>query len=144
MTTAPARRDDATTEWYDALAADRLMLKRCPAGHDSRPDVLACDVCGDDDLGWSPAGGQAAVVGLAVDHAVGTTVVIAELAEGPWLLTRLEGRAVALGDAVIVTVVHPDDGEAYPVVAAARTPDGRAAHDEDSYTDRTYGQRSEK
>ncbi|MFC5992838.1 Zn-ribbon domain-containing OB-fold protein [Pseudonocardia hispaniensis] len=98
---------------------DRLLLRRCPAGHYSRPDVLACDICRDADLSWQPASGRGKVISLAVDHDADTTVVVAELDEGPWLVTRLDGPAVARGDAVVVSFAHPEEGEAYPIVTAA-------------------------
>lgn len=118
MTAVPARRDASTKEWYDALAADQLLLRSCCAGHANRPDVLACDVCGEDDLTWIEADGRATVVSTATDHAAGTTLVVAELVEGPWLLTRLEGRAVTPGGAVTVSIVRSGEGEAIPIVVA--------------------------
>ena len=115
-----ARRDPATAAWFDALRDGRLLLRACRDGHVSRPDVLACDICGATDLGWQAAGGQGVVVCLAVDHSTepATQLAVVELAEGPWLLTRVEGAPVERGAAVVVEIVHPVDGEPYPVVSA--------------------------
>ncbi|MFI5627736.1 Zn-ribbon domain-containing OB-fold protein [Nocardioides sp. NPDC051685] len=115
---APARRDEMTAEWFDALNAGRLLLRTCPRGHRSRPDVLVCDHCGALDLGWAEAGGRGTVVARAVDHSTrpATCLVIVELDEGPWLTTRLEGASVERGENVVVRYVQGDEGEAYPVV----------------------------
>ncbi|HEY5856952.1 MAG TPA: zinc ribbon domain-containing protein [Aldersonia sp.] len=116
-----ARRDEASGEWFDGLAEGRLLLRSCPHGHASRPEVLACDVCGSADLGWTPAEGRGTVVALATDHSggVATLLGIIELVEGPWLITRIEGRPLARGEAAVVRVVFPVEGEPYPVVTAA-------------------------
>jgi uncharacterized OB-fold protein len=121
--TGIARRDDATAEWFDALDEDRLLLRTCPAGHWSRPDVLACDICRGNELSWQESAGAGHLVSLAVDHSAATTVAIVELDEGPWLVTRFDGALedarANRGDAVTVRFMHPSDGESYPVVIAA-------------------------
>lgn len=111
-----ARRDDATAPWYDALHEDTLLLLRCPSGHLSRADVLTCDLCRSAALEWAPASGVGTIVSTAVDHPVGVLVVVVELEEGPWLVTRLESGRANRGDLVDVVVRHPEDGEPYPVV----------------------------
>jgi len=117
-TRAPARRDEMTATWFDALGSGRLLLRACPHGHMSRPDVLACDVCGSVDLDWTESSGRGSVVARAVDHATRppTCLVVVVLAEGPWLFTRLDEGDVARGDVVTVRIAAPGDGEAYPVV----------------------------
>jgi len=117
-----ARRDEATAAWFDGLGEGRLLLRSCPSGHLSRPDVLACDVCRDTDLSWVESRGIGSVVSLAVDHsgAQATLLAIVELAEGPWLVTRIDGPRVDRGGDVIVRIARPEEGEAYPVAAAAR------------------------
>lgn len=117
---APARRDTMTETWFDGLLSGRLLLRVCPEAHKSRPDVLACDVCGSLDLDWVESSGRGAIVSRAVDHSTtpSTCLVVVELAEGPWLITRLEGRAAAARE-VVVRIVQPADGEPYPVVAPA-------------------------
>jgi uncharacterized protein len=121
---AIARRDEASAEWFDALGEGRLLLRACPAGHLSRPDVLACDLCGETALVWRESRGLGSIVSLAVDHSGGasTLLAIVELSEGPWLLTSIEGRQVERGEAVVVRVLRPVEGEPYPVATAA---DGR-------------------
>lgn len=114
---AVARRDEMSAAWFEGLAADRLLMRACPDGHLSRPDVLACDVCGRIDLGWREASRRGSVVAVAVDHSSdpATRLVIVELAEGPWLTTCVEGGHVDRGDAVMIDIVHPGEGEPYPV-----------------------------
>lgn len=117
---APARRDEMTAEWFDGLNAGRLLLHSCPRGHLSRPDALACDVCGALDLGWAEARGRGVVVAVAVDHATQpfTNLAIVELDEGPWLITRVDGTPVERGEEVVVGY-EGGQGEAYPVVTAS-------------------------
>jgi uncharacterized protein len=116
----PARRDEMTAKWFDGLRDGRLLLRACPDCHVSRPDVLACDLCGAAELGWQEANGRGEVVSLAVDHSTSpaTLLAIVELVEGPWLVTRVEGRPVERRAVVVVEIVRPDAGEAYPVVVA--------------------------
>jgi uncharacterized protein len=110
-----------TAAWFHGLRSGRLLLRVCPQGHLSRPDVLACDVCGDLNLEWADCSGQGLVVARAVDHATSppTSLVVVELAEGPWLITRLEAGEVGRGDAVAVRIARPSEGEPYPVVVPA-------------------------
>jgi len=117
-----ARRDEATAAWFDGLDEGRLLLRECRSGHLSRPDVLACDVCRDADLSWVESRGVGSIAALAVDHsgADPTVLAIVALVEGPWLVTRIDGPRVERGGDVIVRIVHPDEGEAYPVVVTAR------------------------
>lgn len=120
-----ARRDEATAAWFDGLGVGRLLLRRCASGHLSRPDVLACDLCRDTELSWIESQGIGSVVSLAVDHSGtdATVLAIVGLLEGPWLLTRIDGDPVERGEDVVVHVVHPVEGEPYPVaVAAAAVP----------------------
>jgi uncharacterized OB-fold protein len=119
---ATVTRDEMTAPWFDGLAAGRLLLPACPKGHRSRPDVLACDVCGSFDLDWVESRGRAVVVAQAADHSTSpvTRLVVVELEEGPWLVTRLDGDCDApRGVAVCVEVVRPGVGEPYPVVVSA-------------------------
>jgi uncharacterized OB-fold protein len=118
---AIARRDGASAEWFDTLGEGRLLLRACPAGHLSRPDVLACDLCGETALVWRESRGLGSIVSLAVDHSGSTSTLLAivELLEGPWLVTRIVGRQAERGEKVLVRVVRPVEGEPYPVAAAA-------------------------
>jgi uncharacterized OB-fold protein len=116
---AAARRDQASAEWFDALGAGRLLLRACTEGHLSRPDVLACDVCGATELTWREARGGGSIVSLAVDHSTSpaTQLAVVELTEGPWLLTRVEGGQVERGAGVVIEVCRPTEGEPYPVAS---------------------------
>jgi uncharacterized OB-fold protein len=118
---AMARRDEGTAAWFDGLGEGRLLLRRCRSGHMSRPDVLACDLCRDTALCWAESGGTGSVVSLAVDHSGSdaTVLAIVALVEGPWLLTRIDGPRVERGGDVLVQIVHPVEGEPYPVAVAA-------------------------
>jgi uncharacterized OB-fold protein len=118
----PVRRDEMTAPWFDGLASGRLLLRACSLGHMNRPDLLACDVCGTHDLTWAESSSRGVIVSHAVDHSTrpSTRLVIVELAEGPWLVTRLEGAGdVSPGGAVVVRMVRPAEGEPYPVVVPA-------------------------
>lgn len=119
-TRTPARRDEMTATWFDGLVSGRLLLRACPQRHLSRPDVLACDICGSFDLDWAPSSGRGSVVSRAVDYATSppTRLVVVALVEGPWLITRLEGDDVNRGDLVVVRMIQPLEGEPYPVVVA--------------------------
>src|SRR5438552_17333958 len=101
-TRAPARRDEMTAEWFDGLRAGRLLLRTCPLGHRSGPDVLACDVCGATDLGWAESRGHGSVLALAAYHCTRTVtrLVIVELAEAQWLITSPEGSLHKCGEDV--------------------------------------------
>lgn len=113
-----ARRDPASAEWFDALREGQLLVRRCPLGHLSRQDVLACDECGATDLSWHAVKGHGTLVSVAVDHSgtEPTRIAVVELAEGPWLLTRIEGAPPTRGEHVVVRVADPAEGEPYPVV----------------------------
>jgi uncharacterized OB-fold protein len=114
------RRDGRTGPFFDGAAEDRLMIRRCePCGRWYAPDVSGCAECGNDDLVWAPAGGDAVLVSWTTVHLPdGRTAPLAlvELDEGPWLHTRLEGVPVPREELPLrVAFVHPDEGESYPV-----------------------------
>ena len=97
MTVGPVQRDDATAEFFDATAAGRFLLRRCPAGHISEPAATQCTACAATDLDWVEAGGGASLVSWAVswsrpadgDEPRKTLLAIGELDEGPWWWTLL-------------------------------------------------------
>jgi uncharacterized OB-fold protein len=96
---AAAIRDERSAEFFDALAAGRLLIRRCvPDGHLSSPDVTFCAECGTPGLEWVEAAGDGKVVSWTAIHGrpdeTGATVVnvfvgLVELTEGPWLMARL-------------------------------------------------------
>jgi uncharacterized OB-fold protein len=121
-----ARRDDSTVTWFEALRQGQLLLRGCPEGHFSRPDVLTCDVCASPDLTWVPSGRAGVIVARAFDHhgqhpsGLVTELVVVELDEGPWLITRVNGTELGRGTRVRVRVEQPgkgEEGEPYPVGA---------------------------
>jgi len=99
MSVGPVARDDATAEFFDAAAAGRFLLRRCPSGHVSEPTAVQCPVCAATDLASVPAGGGATLVSWAVSWSRPVTgaeprrtiLVIGELDEGPWWWTQLAG-----------------------------------------------------
>jgi uncharacterized protein len=103
MTVGPVVRDDATAEFFDGTAASQLLLRRCRSGHYSEPSAAQCTTCAATELSWVAAGGGATLVSWAVTWgkaAAGesperTILVIAELDEGPWWWSQLDGAEPA-------------------------------------------------
>jgi uncharacterized OB-fold protein len=118
---AVVRRDGRTDAFFDAAAANRLMIKRCAeCRHWAAPDASDCTGCGGAELTWAEASGDATLVSWAVAHgkpgAASASAVLAlvELAEGPWLHTRLDGADPAGLDAGLplrAHFEHPAEGE---------------------------------
>lgn len=113
-----AHRDEDSADWFDGLAAGRLLIRQCPAcGHGSRPDATACAGCGSAELEWSAASGAGTVVSLIVDHS-GTEprpLGLVELDEGPWMHAQLTPPDVVIGDRVRLTISSPQGSEPIPV-----------------------------
>ena len=120
------RRDGRTDPFFDGTAAGRLVIKRCdPCDRWFAPDTADCPGCGEEDLAWAEASGEAALVTWTVSHgrpAENGTVpppaclALVELAEGPWLYARLDGvdrAALREGLPLRAAFVHPEDGESY-------------------------------
>ncbi|MFI6522701.1 Zn-ribbon domain-containing OB-fold protein [Spirillospora sp. NPDC050679] len=120
------RRDGRTDAFFDGTAADRLTVKRCAACDLwFAPDQGTCPGCGDEELEWAEAGGDATLVTWTVVHgrpaADGTApppahLALVELAEGPWLHARLTGAdraALREGLPLRAVFVHPGEGESY-------------------------------
>ncbi len=136
--------DETTAGWWDATRAHRLVLQTCTAcGGQQHPPRSVCLRCGTTDgLGWVPANGSGVVDSFTVVHraahldaAVPYVIARVRVAEGPILLTRLEGRPVdawAVGDAVSLAWEDLDDGRALPVfhgVEGGRAPDAHVQHE---------------
>jgi uncharacterized protein len=132
MTVGPVTRDAATAEFFDAAAAGQFLLRYCPAcGAISAPQATQCERCAATALDWRAARGDATLVSWTVAHhrAGGgealDVLCIAQLAEGPWWWTRLEGAR--LGDIRpglplrIEYRRHSPDSEAVPVFVPAAT-----------------------
>jgi uncharacterized OB-fold protein len=121
------RRDGRTDPFFDAAAADRLLIKRCdPCDRWYAPDQSACPACGEEELGWAEAAGSATLVTWTVVHGRSPDqgrayLALVELTEGPWLYARLDGlEAAALGEGLplAATFVHPPEGESYMLFRA--------------------------
>ena len=115
------RRDGRSDPFFDGAAADRLVIRRCEAcDRWFTPDETSCPGCGGD-LGWAEASGEATLVTWTVVHsrnAGGPPAYLAlvELAEGPWMHTRLTGfeeASLREGLPLKAAFVHPDEGESY-------------------------------
>jgi uncharacterized OB-fold protein len=133
------RRDGRTDPFFDGAAAGRLMIRRCAGcARWYAPDASECPRCGDEPE-WAEASGRATLVSWAFAHdrprpgragATGSggsarppaALALVELAEGPWLHSRLDGVARAAlreGLPLRAHFVHPAEGESYVVF---RTP----------------------
>jgi uncharacterized protein len=116
--------DDVTSEWWDATRSHRYTLQRCNAcGTAQHPPRAVCARCGSTGaLVLADASGAGTVDAWTVVHrapragvAVPYTIARIRLAEGPIVLTRLDGEEWQIGDPVRVGWVDLDDGRALPV-----------------------------
>ena len=131
MTVGPVARDTATAEFFDAAAAGRFLLRRCPAGHFSEPSAAQCTTCASTALRWEAARGGATLVSWAVawgrpasdPEAQRTVLVIAELDEGPWWWSQLadaDPASLAVGQRLRIEFRRAgSEYEAVPVFALA-------------------------
>jgi uncharacterized OB-fold protein len=130
MTVGPVARDAATAEFFDATAAGKFELRRCPAGHFSEPPAAQCTTCASTSLHWEAASGGATLVSWAVAWsrpATGepqpTVLVIAELDEGPWWWSQLadaDPANLAVGQRLRIEFRRAGpEHEAVPVFALA-------------------------
>src|SRR5207253_705371 len=116
------RRDGRTDPFFDGTAAGRLVIRRCePCDRWYAPDATSCPGCGGEDLTWAQASGEATLVAWTQAHdRTGQTACLAivELAEGPWLHTRLTGVEPAEGVALRAVYEHPGEGETHLLFTA--------------------------
>jgi uncharacterized protein len=104
--------------WRDALAEGRLLLQRSTSsGAFIFPPRVMAPGTGADDLEWIEASGAGTVYSVTVispkPPAAPYNVVLVDLAEGPRLMSRVEGLAaqdVAIGTAVMARVVDRPEG----------------------------------
>ncbi|MGU3432552.1 Zn-ribbon domain-containing OB-fold protein [Actinomycetes bacterium M1A6_2h] len=124
-----ATRDQASTEYFDALGRGELLVRRCRnCGTVNRADFESCQQCHGVDLTPVPAQGDGEIVSAITDHVVeGAPVVLAlvELSEGPWVAARIEDvrHAPPVGTPVILRVRHPEatsDSESVPAFVVTR------------------------
>jgi len=139
MSMPPVQRDDSSTEFFDAAAEARLLIKRCTrCGAYGPPPQTTCRRCGGDTT-WSPARGNATLItwtttpasSKATDTAPRTFGYV-ELAEGPWLEAILVGvptDSLQEGLPLQVTFLNHPDGEPIPAFRLPATiPTGANRH----------------
>ena len=122
----PVDRDEASAGFFDAAAHGQLAARRCVT--DDRlfaPEVARCPRCGAA-TEWITVSGRGRLVTWAVVHrsphpaladVVPYVTAVVELAEGPWLRTRLAvdaASSLAPGSPVAVAFARPSDGESVP------------------------------
>jgi uncharacterized OB-fold protein len=122
----PVARDEASAGFFDAAADGRLAVRRCVTGDGLfAPEVARCPRCGAA-TEWTTVSGHGRLVTWAVVHrsphpalaeVVPYVTAVVELAEGPWLRTRLAvdaASSLAPGLPVAVAFAQPSDGESVP------------------------------
>jgi uncharacterized OB-fold protein len=132
MTVGPVARDEATAEFFDATAAGKFLLRRCPAGHFSEPAAAQCTTCASTSLRWEAARGGAELISWAVAwgrpvsgvEPQRTVLVIAELDEGPWWWSQLadadaDAANLAVGRRLCIEFRRDAEHEAVPVFVLA-------------------------
>ena len=115
----PTEKDTAMTpsmssQYQAALDAGQFHIQRCKACAKAifYPREL-CPHCGSDQLAWEPASGQGSVYSTTVirrkaDAGGDYNVALIDLAEGPRMMSRVEGMApadVKIGMAVQAQVI---------------------------------------
>ena len=115
----PTEKDTAMTpsmssQYQAALDAGQFHIQRCKACAKAifYPREL-CPHCGSDQLAWEPASGQGTVYSTTVirrkaDAGGDYNVALVDLAEGPRMMSRVEGMApadVKIGMAVKAQVI---------------------------------------
>lgn len=101
--------------WQDNLAAGRFTVQRCTAcGHAQFPPSVLCRACGSSSVAFVAASGRASIyASTTVRKREGSyNVSIVELAEGPRMMSRIEGvepDEVAIGAAVVARIVAAED-----------------------------------
>jgi uncharacterized OB-fold protein len=85
-------------EWWDATRERRLVVQRCPCGHVQHYPRELCTGCGGTSLTFTGTSGHGTVDSFTAVHRapsreveVPYTVARVRLAEGPIILTHLDG-----------------------------------------------------
>ncbi len=128
-----AKRDHASSPYFDALGAGQLSVLRCercatwiPPGGAYADPPLRCPACGSGSLRWTPTQGTGRLITWTTDPlfpgiddgAPGQTAALVELTEGPWVIAALAVLPDELReglDVVFESVVPAAGGEAVPV-----------------------------
>jgi uncharacterized OB-fold protein len=128
-----AKRDQASSPYFDDLEAGRLSVLRCarcaawiPPGGPFLDPPLRCPSCGGETLVWTPTQGAGRLVTWTnnplfpnvIDGSPGQSAGLVELAEGPWVIAALAIHPDELSDGLDVvfdSVVPAAGGEAVPV-----------------------------
>jgi len=113
--------------WRQALAEGRFLLQRSPAdGQHFYPPRVIAPTPGGDALEWVEASGRGTVHSVTVispkPPAEPYNVVLVDLAEGPRMMSRVEGLPatdVAIGMAVQARIDRQEDGEPILLFVAA-------------------------
>jgi uncharacterized OB-fold protein len=118
------RRDGRTDPFFDGAASGRLVIRRCASCEAwAAPDQGTCAGCGEEGLDWAEVSGDATLVSWTIVHGRpapdGTApppavLGLVELAEGPWLYTRLDGvtrDGLRENLPLRARFEHPDEGE---------------------------------
>jgi len=104
-------------EWRAHLAEGRFMIQRSPStgGHVFYPRIMEPGT-GADDLEWVEASGQGVVHAVTVvrkkDPADSYNIVLVDLAEGPRLMSRVDGVGVddvTIGMPVRASIISQGD-----------------------------------
>lgn len=101
--------------WRDHLARGEISMQCCAACNRFRfPPSIACTHCGSPTGEWKPVSGRAQVYASTTvrerDGAYNVSIV--ELAEGPRMMSRVDGiaaEAVAVGMSVTASITGGDD-----------------------------------
>jgi len=128
----PVDRDEASAGFFDAAAHGRLAVRRCVTEDGLfAPEVARCPRCGAA-TEWITVSGRGRLVTWAVVHrsphpalaeVVPYVTAVVELAEGPWLRTRLavdDASSLAPGLPVAVALARPPEGESVPCFVPER------------------------
>lgn len=101
--------------WQENVAAGRFTVQRCTScDHAQFPPSVLCRACGSSSVSFVEASGRATVYSATtVRKREGAyNVSIVELAEGPRMMSRVEGiepDEVAIGAAVVARIVAVED-----------------------------------
>ncbi len=128
-----AKRDPASSTYFDDLGAGRLSVQRCegcaawiPPGGAYADPPLRCPVCGAATLVWTPTQGTGRLISWTTDPkfpsifdgSPGQTAGLVELTEGPWVIAAVAVPPDELAEGVEVvfdSIVPSAGGEAVPV-----------------------------